>query len=314
MANKRIINDNMMFIDSTNESTSKHQNTFWNGTSISAYHGYRYNKRTGKSEWDEVIFEDAHNIVTISGVQFAMEKLFGISGNINVPSLYSELQIGAVEDTVASKVIQTPAGTKTSPYSASDDICLFAIGLTGTGESSITKYPVNYREKSIELAKLAEDNTNLNGIIIPFRYTQQTLTAAEQKMYFGKKTVDGYNAYYLKKFDAEPTIRHIWKTDSDDETETDISASEVWDITRNTPARSYTEMILTISHKDVKEWVNVTGKIGEPIFNTISLYHGEYNQVGGDYMNVKMFSKAYIPTENLSLSKDIQFVYRTYGA
>ena len=85
---------------------------------------------------------------------------------------------------------------------------------------------------------------------------------------------------------------------------------------------SFIECHLIITKKDLKEFFNY--KLDQPEscrFNTIALYDGRYSEVGkpdgdqfGDYTNVRLFSKLNIPTEPLSLTKDLEIIYRIYGS
>ena len=68
----------------------------------------------------------------------------------------------------------------------------------------------------------------------------------------------------------------------------------------------------------------LTDKLEQPEscrFNCIALYDGYYTEEGkqdnelfGDYANVRLFSKLNIPTEHLSLQKDLEIIYRVYGS
>lgn len=301
------IDEKLFLSDKTNKSG------FWALTDISAYHGYKEDPITGKSSWDEVIFEHEKNIVTISGVQFAMENMFGISGPINIPTLKSDIGAGPDNVSYTSSTFQAPSGQLTAPYPTGYRICLFGIGIAGTSENNVTKYPVNYREKSIQISKTAEDGTNLNGIMLPFRYTKTALNAGDQRKYFGKKSENGFTGYYLKTFDTEPTIKHVWDATSTAD-ESDIQQDHVWDLSKKSPVSSYVQIRLKISENDIKEWYSATGNVADAKFNTIGLFTGSYNPSKGDYENVKLFSKLHIGTESLSLSKDVDLLYKVYGA
>lgn len=287
----------------------------WVKTEILGGYGKHVNPFTGKTEFEETIFGPDENTVTIGGVQYAMEMIFGVKGGINVPTLYDQLQIGLPNATYSSVKVDAPDGQYSMPYRHGNMVTLFGIGLTGSAENSITKYPVDYRENGINVSKTAEDGTELDGIMLPFRYTSQSLNETEQKKYFGKKaSASGdYTGFYLKKFENDPLIKHVWNTGTDDEAAAEITNAEVWTSTRSTPAQSYCELALKITNKDIKEYFNLTSRIDEPRFNTVALFFGDYNADKADYENVRMFSKLYIPTENVSLSKDLDIIYRVYG-
>ena len=131
----------------------------------------------------------------------------------------------------------------------------------------------------------------------------------------------GYTAYYLKRFEADPVIKHIWKTGEDVEDETLVSSSDIWDNTTGLNAvESFTEIILKISRKDVKEWFTHLQQEDRTRVNTIALFTGRFVKDEndptdyGEYQDVRLFSKLNIPVEYLSLSKDLNFIYRVYGA
>lgn len=311
--NNKLLKDSLSFNDKM--STQRKRNKLWTRTEIFGGHGIHKNPLTGLSELDEVIFGPMSNTVTIAGVQYAMESIFGSAGPIEIPTLYDELGIGLPNAVYTNNVVDDPNETYTMPYRYGNRVCLFGIGLTGSAENSITKYPVDYREKSIQMTKTAEDGTELDGIMLPFRYTSQLLTETESKMYFGKKADGDYTGYYLKKFENPPTIKHLWDSGSDgSDEEIEIINAEVWDSTRTTAVQSMAEMQLKITEKDIKEYFNITGRIDEPRFNTIALFFADWNNDQQDYENVRLFSKLYIPTENVSLSKDLDLIYRVYGA
>lgn len=299
------------------------QRGFWVKTEILGGYGIHKNPVTGISELDETIFT-SKNTVCIGGVQYAMEQIFGISGPITVPTLYSQMGIGAADKNYTGREIDVPDGTgkHTMPYAYGNRICLFGIGLSGYGggENAITKYPVDYRENAIQNVKSGSDGTSLNGLMIPFRYTTQDLSSTDQTKYFGIKTDSstGYTSYFLKRFETEPNIYHYWNTsgtvDGSEDDASEVTQAEVWDSTRTTAVLSLTEITLKVSNKDVKEYFEITGSLGDPRFNTVALYDAIYDADESDYRNVRMFSKLYIPNENLSLSKDLDLIYRVYGA
>ena len=177
------------------------------------------------------------------------------------------------------------------------------------------------------MSRITTDGTILNGVMIPFRYTSNELTEAEQTKYFGKKlNSDGVTSYYLKAFETIPTIKHFYKT-SDDAEYIDQVDNTVWTSVSATKIDSFAEIVLKISARDVKQWAEATSGIEESKVNTIALFAGDYNPLGysgvgadgsqvtlpPDYQNVTMFSKLTIPTEPLQLNKDLDIIYRVYG-
>jgi hypothetical protein len=307
----------------------------WADTEIIAGYGYHHsNDRFALSYLDEPIFAPQRNTVPISGVQSILEMLFGVSGPIVMDTLYSKHGIGLPdESTVPSFLVPTNqdieggATSRSAIYQVGHLCQLVGVGITGTAENNITVHKVGYRETDIEMTVKTADGS-MDGIMIPFRYTESELDPNERQMYFGKKTDadTGKIAYYLKRFEAFPDIKHVWRS-SDEQpgkkvTETAATNSTVWDQSRDDALKSLVEIHFTISEYDLKEWF--TYKLDQPEsarFNTVALYTGRYSELNksgadqfGDYCNVRLFSKLNIPTEHVSLEKDLEFIYRVYGS
>lgn len=275
----------------------------------------------GKSTLTDISWHE-ENMVVIGGVQYAMENIFGEKGDqIPIPTLYSETGIGYADSLPPSDTFDTPDGKKSIIYRPGNKVWLFGVGITGTAENDITVHPTDYREKSINLAKVTSDGLTLRGTMIPFRYTAAQLNEQERKQYFGKKVdSDSVTGYYLKRFEQPAQIKHIWKTGEDVENETLVSSSEVWENNVGMNAvESFTEIFIRISKKDIKEWfINLEQKDRTRV-NTLALFTGEFirkdgNDVDGDYRDVRLFSKLNIPVEFLVLNKDLNIIYRVYGS
>ena len=267
-------------------------------------------------------FTKSSNMVVIGGAQYAMEKIFGVPGDqIPIPTMYDENGIGIENSTPVTDNFLTPDGVQTAIYRHGNIVQLMGIGITGTAENDITVYPVDYREKNINLNTVNADGKQVTGVMLPFRYTTEVLSASERKQYFGKKTADDGNVgYYLKRFEALPTIKHVWKTGEDVDDETLVNPDDVWEnIVGLNAVESFTEIVLKISRKDVKEWFISLEQEARTRFNTIALFTGEYVRSEdpadyGDYRDVRMFSKLCIPVEYLTLAKDINILYRIYSS
>lgn len=282
-----------------------HRNTLWARTQIIGGYGLHKNPETGLSELDEVVFE-TENMVPIGGVQFAMEQIFGVKGSLTeIPSLNKDLGIAAGA---------TVKPTAPNPHAYGTKVCLFGIGVSGSAENNLTAKEVKYRDSAVD------------GMV-PFRYTNETLSADDQKLYFGKvkKADTNTTAYYLKRFDGEPVIKHYY----DDSTEDGVDGSEVKNdvFTKDygKQIQTLTEMNLIISKKDIKEWFTAQGNVEESRVNSIALYSAVYdanaklnpsdkNELMGDYADIHLFSKLNIPTEPMSLTKDMHIIYRVYGS
>ena len=274
----------------------------------------------GKTSLTDVSWHE-ENMVVIGGVQYTMEQIYEKCTQIEIPTLYSETGIGHPDSLPPTDTYETPDGNKTILYRPGNKVWLFGVGITGTAENDITVHPTDYREKSIEMAKVSTDGLTIRGNMVPFRYTAAQLTELERKRYFGKKTfTDGTIGYYLKKFEQPAQIKHIWKTGEEYEKETLVSSADVWENNTGINAvETFTEMLLRVSKKDVKEWfINLEQKDRTRI-NTLALYSGEFyrtdeNDIDGDYRDVRLFSKLNIPVEFLVLNKDLNIIYRVYGS
>ena len=328
---KLLLKDGINFKkDTVNVSSGK---GLWADTEIILGYGF-HDGGYGKSYLDEEI-DIVKNTVPICGVQTAMQYLFGVQGPIEVKTLYDTNKIGypnidvneAYDYLKPNHSIEhdpNSGSTKNRPlYNTGHLVQLFGVGVTGTAENNITVHKVDYREMSIDMG-----GDPPVGVMYPLRYTASELDGSEKTKYFGKKYDDstGATGYYLKRFENEPQIKHIWKTqdtmDSDNEILVDNDALK--DNTRNDAIQSFTEMHLQITKKDLKEFFR--DKLEQPEscrFNCIALYDGYYtedksykpdNDLFGDYANVRLFSKLNIPTEHLSLQKDLEIIYRVYGS
>ena len=307
----------------------------WAKTEIVAGYGYHHEKDPFKLSFlEEEIFEPQHNMVPVSGVQSLFQMLFGVQGPINIDTLYTKHGIGLPDEPLVpsflvpvNQDIEGGATTMNSMYQAGHLVQLFGLGITGTAENNITVHKVGYRETDIEMSVKTEDGI-VDAIMLPFRYTESELDPNERQLYFGKKVDDdtGKTGYYLKRFDAFPEIKHIWRS-SDEQpgkkvNEVEATNTTIFDKSRDDALKSLVEIHFTISEYDLKEWF--TYKIDQPEharLNTIALFDGRYSELGkseadqfGDYCNVRLFSKLNIPTENVSLSKDLEFIYRIYGS
>ena len=272
-----------------------------------------------------------HNMVTLGGCQLAMELLFGVRGPYDIPTLYdgnANLSgIGITNSnypgtTNADATYKVPVvgggggldGTTTAViHRPGDFVQLFGIGITGTAENDVTIHPVSYRENHIEMSVVSTDNSRINGTMIPFKIAS-SLSNEDKVKYFGKKSAGSGNyAYYLKRFENTPVIKHIWRTDDYNEPETEVSSEDVWSINLGSNiVESFAECVLKITKNDTKDYFNSMPDPERARINTVALFSGEYIASSGDYRDVKLFSKLNIPTEYLSLNKDLNIIYRVY--
>ena len=293
----------------------------WARTEVIGGYGEYHDNPLGKSSLDEVCFRQ-HNIVPIGGVSYAMQHLFGVNETqITIPTMYTENGIGKINSGPPTEVYDIPGGTKSIIYRYGHYVQLFGIGITGTAENDVTIYHPDYRENNIKLSKVNPDGLTVTGTMLPFRYTQSTLDSNERLKYFGKKTnEEGVTGYYLKRFESYPVIKHIWKTGEDVDEEELIADRDVWENMSGLNAvESFTEIYLKVSKRDVKEWFINLEQEDRTRINTIALFSGQFVKGAnaadyGDYRDVRLFSKLCINPEYLNLSKDLNIIYRVYGA
>lgn len=307
--------------------------SMWAKTEIVVGHGYHHSDdRFALSYLDEPIFTTS-NMVPISGVQTILQMAFGVKGPINIDSLYTRHGIG-IPDEVAvpsflvptNENIEGPATLHPGIYQNGHIVQLFGLGITGTAENNITVHKVGYRETDIEMEINTADG-KIDAIMLPLRYTESELDPNERQKYFGKKLdpTTGKTGYYLKRFESFPEIKHVWRSsdiDSSKVSEVVATNDTIWDFSRDDALKSLVEIHFTVTQDDLKEYFNY--KMDQPEaarFNTIALFDGRYSEVGkldsdqfGDYCNVHLFSKLNIPTEHVSLAKDLEFIYRIYGS
>ena len=244
----------------------------------------------GMTQLGEVLFTK-ENMVVLGGVQFALEKLLGVKGSVETGYLNEQLGIG-------SQTEPPIQNTTSYPYAEGTTVCLFGVGTGGAGENMSTIADIKYNERQI---------TDM----IPIRFTNKPMSTTDADKYFGQKTVDGNTAYYLKKFDKEAQIKHLWK-DGEEGEDGSVVDSSVFGSTSNIPIQSFAEMQLTLGKKDCKEWFTYMGEVERTRINSVALFSATYDPTTNDYMQIKMFSKLNIPTEMMSMSKELNILYRIY--
>lgn len=321
----RKINDRLMFDDSVKQLNSYSATSLWADTEVVCGYDLNYSLN-GKSTLGTTLFTKK-NTVPIGGVQTVMEELFGTPGPIIIPTLYDQHGIGLPNSAPSTIKYKTPKGEKSVIYPYGYEICLFGVGITGTAESTLTEYPVDYRENDITMTKRNSDGTSLTGIQLPLRYTKVDLSPEDRKKYYGKlSTSTGETAYYLKSFERDVRIKHIWKSANiletdDDREEVEVTNDDVWDLERSDKVSTFAECIIRLTKKDLREYFIATDQPDKVRFNSIALYTGRYVETvdkagivtSADYSDVRLFSKVNIPTEPMKLEKDFYAIYRVYG-
>ena len=289
----------------------------WARTEVIA--GYGRHQTTKGSYLDKVLFKKS-NMVPIGGVQYVMEKLFNVKGQLSTGYISDPdfpFQFGADTDESLNTIIDPSSGALIAPYSPQHHVCLFGVGTGGAPENSVYATDVAYNERALVQP-------------IPFRIVSTAdpdnyppLTDSEADMYWGKRVsaelgdASNVTAYYAKRFDSDPQVVHLWRdaTDPDEDGTNVLSGSvSVFDSVRTEGIESFTEINLTIGKKDLKQYFTAIGMPESARINELALYCAELDSSRGDYTNIKLFSKLNFQTEPLSTTKDMEIIYRVYGS
>lgn len=335
MSNQMILTDGMRLKDKIAIMPESPSSGIYARTQVLGGYGLQYD-RNGISSLGETVFDD-HNMIPLGGTQRCFESLWGVTGPISVPTLYdiSGGSIGLPNKTVLDYEQEgenvryfIPAKNgddnhKYVAYAPGDNVCLFGVGITGSATNVLTKPDVNYLENSIQASMAIENGKEMTGVLLPFKYHARQLSDADALKYFGKTgtwsaaTSDPIG-YYLKKFEREPVIKHLWKASSDDTEATNpVSQNEYYPRTNtmnSSTVESYVEMVLRVTTKDIKEWFDATDNIDATRINTVALFTGRYNAAYGDYENVRLFSKLTFNVVSLSENKDFVIIYRIFAS
>lgn len=246
-------------------------------------------------QFGNILFEHLENNVVLAGAIYTLEKLFNVRSSLTVETLNNIMGINNTD----------PASSAVVPLD--NHICLWAIGTGGSGDSIGSVRPVNFFEREI--------GTRGNSTeMIPFRITNTPLTGTEAgQYYFRKDNGDGTFSYFLKKFEAVPVIKVLWKDGAPGEDGSEVS-NDVHNTTRTDDIEVFIEVILKINKKDAREYFQKTNQIENCHINSIGLVSGIKKEVAAgqfDYSDAKMITKLNFGNEMLE-NKEITFRYRIY--
>lgn len=217
---------------------------------------YRKNKTTGET----VLHEKSTNVISISGYQWILMKMFGLyldsnhgegsdpedmgkDSTIIIPDLNNETQMSIGVD---------PNSYEAMPenISANHFIQGFMIGNGGSAEDAITAKNTNYSFMRLRNA-------------IPFRETtaSEVLSPTDANKYLGvyrpsASSSGGVKAYYIKKFEDTPHIFHSWWKDGerwdyvDTVTEGDLGPGAANGAGTTNRIETYAECHLTLDEND----------------------------------------------------------------
>ena len=238
---------------------------------------YRKNKTTG----EKVLHEKSTNVISISGYQWILMKMFGLyldsyhgegtdaedigkDSTIIIPDLNNDdqMRIGINPDEYTKMVAN---------ISDRHFIQGFMIGNGGSAEDAITAKNTNYSFIKLRNA-------------IPFRETTDltALSPSEANKYLGiyRPTSENNNsvkAYYIKKFDETPHIYHSWWKDDerwdyvDPVTQNDLGPGAPNGQGKTNRIETYAECHLSLDENDCVAYFNHDGNTGTAQINELGL-------------------------------------------
>lgn len=241
-----------------------------------------------QNELGEIIHQDLHNKVVVTGSGFTMMKHYNKNCPVVLPTYNNALRL----DESVNEVYGEPGVRR------SEQICLFAVGIDGCGPEAHMVYPVT--DKSwISPANL-----------IPFRVQSagDDLTPLERTKYFGRKTVGSDIYYYFKAFDTDPDIvmRFVDGTPID---------SNIFTSTNTLDIEKFVQLKLRVSIDDCREYFRLTTGMDTARINTVSLLTAYPTVKDGItyYQDIRPMTKLNFPNESLiQETKALDITYITY--
>lgn len=236
---------------------------------------------------DTVLFEDSNKVILPGAINTAC-KHWNIKSPITLPNYNTELGITAEGLDLSSSVDEREKS-----------IVLFCMGIGGCGPEATQVFPVNF-------AKWIRPEE-----MIPFQYRHKNndLKPDERNIYFGRKVIGDYIAYYYKAFDTEPEMKyqHIDGTPI---------TSDIYSSDNPTPVEVFVETKMSVTKEDMKEYFERTVGLNEAKLSTISLLTGAPVTSADGYVyykDIQPLTKYNFSVENLSdLDKGIDIRYQIY--
>lgn len=221
------------------------------------------------------------NKITISGSIFTACKHFGIEPVVKLPNYNTSLGLDKKDDT---------------PSTNAKKVILFGCAVDGGGAESDQIIEPDY------------ESTTPADSLIPFRYPSvlSDLTAAERKIYFGRKTGASNHSYYFKKFDKNP-VMYVQRVDG-----TPID-SNLYSSSSSTDAEVVMELSLIVTEKDFREYYKATTGLNTAFINSIVIFTAWEKIVDGNvyYQDIQQLSKLNISKEKLDdPTKGIAITYQ----
>lgn len=216
------------------------------------------------------------NIISISGMQWILMKMFGLY--LDAPHAVSYEQLGQDTNLVIPELNQSAImgigvkpedySTMTHPIAREHFVQGFMVGNGGSGEDQMTTKNTNY------------SFINLRNPI-PFQQTQTTLPNEIAGKYLGiynQTTNNDYaKSYFIKRFDDTPHIYHSWWKDGqkwdtvDPVTQDDLGPNATNGAGKTDRIESYVECHLSLSEDDCMAFFSHEGNTETPAINELGL-------------------------------------------
>lgn len=265
---------------------------------------------TATDENGDTLFTLEHNMVVLGGALKVLEKMWNIRSSL-------------VIDTINNIAAINPEEQSVDVVPQDDYVCLWGIGIGGSGEAFGSVRDVKFYEREI-------GQNGYTTQMIPFRVTPAAIDGVDSKYYLRKKMIypntsstDAFYSYYAKEFEVEPFIRTLLRDGAEGEDGSEVTDG-VHDRQPTYEIETFVEMHLKLEKSDAREYFEYNGNIEQARINTIGLFTGRKVaidildstglKVGTryDYKDVKLFSKFNFDNEALVNKKEINFTYRIY--
>lgn len=250
-----------------------------------------YDVRTDKNGihyLGEEIIERQHNKVVAGGAINFLKLMFGATTELSTTTLNELMSIG-LDGSVNPDAQPT--------------VCLFNVGIGGCGASYADVKPTL-------------DQENVVPNMIPFRIVDSPDQIIDKNKYWFHKILseNGKHAYYLKKFEATPSIHCLFKDGVDGNDGTKLSGNPA-NYTRTDGIETFVEIMLEITAEDLREYAALYDDPKYPRFNSIGLCMGKLGTTAEgepEYKDVTQFSILSFSNEMLHFEKDLSIIYRVY--